>query len=129
MKHALLTLLWLLAIPLCTMTKLDGLGGFVWKPSGAHFPHNAVVVLPSKYAGVQASVAIQDAKGNTLAVCPLKSDGVCKPGQTECLGRPTYLCSHSGGTLGKAHRTVYVRVRTSKRCDVWTIRHPERRAD
>jgi hypothetical protein len=129
MKNALLTVLSLFAIPLCTMTKLDGKGGFVYKPSGDHFPHNAVVVLPSKFAGVSVSVAIQDAKGKTLAVCPLKSDGVCKPGQTECLGRPTYLCSHSGGTLGKTHKVIYVRVRTAKSCQVWTIQHPERRAD
>lgn len=34
MKNDLRTPFWLLAIPLCTMTKLDGLGGFVWKPQG-----------------------------------------------------------------------------------------------
>lgn len=112
----------------CQPMKLDGPGGFVFKPTGDHFKTNAVVVLPHRFVGVSASVAVQDAKGHTLAVCPLKSDGVCHPGQ-ECLGRPTYLCSHSGGTLGKAHRIVYVRVRTSKRCEVWTIKKPERRAD
>jgi hypothetical protein len=128
MKHALLTLLSLLAIPLCTMTKLDGLGGFVWKPQGDHFKTNAVVVLPHRFVGVPANVAVQDGKGSTLAVCPLKSDGICRQGQ-ECLGRPTYLCSHSGRTLGKAHRVVYVRVRTAKNCERWTIRRPERRAD
>lgn len=112
----------------CHPASLDGPGGFVYKPSGDHFPHNAVVVLPHRFVGVPANVAVQGANGATLAVCPLKSDGVCKPGQ-ECLGRPTYLCSHSGGTLGKSHRLIYVRVRTTKSCERWTIKKPERRAD
>ncbi|MBI5542431.1 MAG: hypothetical protein HY901_00970 [Deltaproteobacteria bacterium] len=48
-----------------TTEKLDGYGGFLWKPTSEN-DGKLVVLLPSKYAGKVKSVEVQDAQGNTL---------------------------------------------------------------
>ena len=107
----------------------DGKGGFVWKPQGDHFPKNAVVVLPKKYAGSASHVVLFHGD-RFLYKCPLKSGGICQRGQHECLGRPTFLCPHSGGKLLKLFGDITVRADIrNKQCETFAIADPSKRVD
>ena len=79
-----------------TTKKLDGGGGFLWKPTSEN-DGKLVVLLPSSYAGKVKSVEVQDAQGNTLGTGKFSSNANG--------GRDHFRFGKSGASFGN---NVYV---------------------
>ncbi|MBI5546131.1 MAG: hypothetical protein HY901_19745 [Deltaproteobacteria bacterium] len=79
-----------------TTKKLDGYGGFLWKPTSEN-DGKLVVLLPAAYAGQAKSVEVQDAQGNTL--------GTGKYSSNANGGRDHFRFSKPGSSYGN---NVYV---------------------
>lgn len=77
--------------------KLDGPGGFLWKPV-SDSNGKLVVLLPSKLAGQAKSVEVQDASGRTLAKGRYTGDANG--------GRPHFRFDKPGAAFGQDVRVV-----------------------
>lgn len=111
-------------------------GRFIWKPTGAHFPGNAVIVTPRYYSPVPPKVALLSGDGNTLfEYAKLKSKGDCGSNK-ECLFAATFLTRLNGGSYRRGYGQIIVRLTQrsedtgpAKQCRYYVISNPGNRAE
>jgi hypothetical protein len=107
-------------------------GRFIWKPTGAHFPGQGVIVAPRYYYLNSITVTLLDSTGTKFETARLKSTGVCS--NNECLHAATFLTPHNGGWYKRHKGSIYVRIAPSSAashlsCRSYFIEKPAGRAE
>jgi hypothetical protein len=108
-------------------------GRFIWKPLGAHFPGNGVIVTPRYYYPKPPLVLLLTSTNQLIGTARLKSTGVCA-GSPECLFAASYLTPQNGASLQRGYGSIKVRVSatspgTGKVCTYYVINKPASRAE
>lgn len=108
-------------------------GRFIWKPSGAHFATNAVVVSPRYYYPIPPLVVLMTMDNQLIEIAKLKTSGVC-PGSPECLFQATYLTYQNGSGYSRKYGSIKVRISarnsgSTKACTYYVVNNPSRRAE
>lgn len=108
----------------------DGVGhGFTWKPLGAHWPV-AVMVLPERFVNHTRSVGVYNMKGRFIGPMTMKGDGVCAPGQKECVYRPSFKGTLSGQAYRRRYGAIMIKAySTEGKCYLYPVTRPWQRVD
>lgn len=108
----------------------DGYGiGFTWKPLAEHWPV-ALVLLPSRFVQHTRAVKLYTMKGKNVGPMTMKGDGVCEPGQKECLYRPSFKGSMSGLAYARRYKAIMVKVwGDDNKCYIYPVSKPWQRVD
>lgn len=99
--------------------------GFTYKANAAHFRW-ALAILPSSFVQNWTSVGVYTVRGKLINGMRMKGDGVCLPGMTECVRRPSFLGTQSGQEYQTKYKQIVIKAwkRKPKQCWYWLIKKP-----